>query len=260
MAKPAPATAPRALNVLFRRELRAIALAPASHVVAAVFLVLQGLGFINALRAFADYPQERGLTEVFFQGAMFWIPYFALFPLLTMRLFAEEQKMGTMEMLLTAPVRVRDVVLGKYFAITVYYFLLWIPITLVFLCYPALLGGERLHLAAALWPALALVGVMGMFNLAIGCLASSLTTSQIGAGILTFGLLMLHFLFGHLPNRLGELAEPVQRFFQYLHGDAHLREAAAGIWDSRPFVYHLSGAALVLAATGFTLNLRRWQS
>jgi ABC-2 type transport system permease protein len=248
------------MRVIFLREMRAIALAPASHIVAAVFLVLQGIGFINALRAFTEYPQERGLTEVFFHGAMFWIPYFALFPLLTMRLFAEEQKLGTMEMLLTAPVRVRDVVLGKYLAITVYYFLLWVPITLVFLLYPAVLGGTKLHLTSTLWPTLALVGAMGMFNLALGCLASSMTTSQIGAGILTFGLLMLHFLFGHLPMRLGELAEPVQRFFQYIHADSHLREAAAGIWDSRPHVYHLSGAALLLAATGFTLNLRRWQS
>ena len=260
MADQESRSASRALRVIFRRELRAIALAPASHVVAAVFLVLQGLGFINALRLFADYPQERGLTEVFFQGAMFWIPFFALFPLLTMRLFAEEQKLGTMEMLLTAPVRVRDVVLGKYLAITVYYFLLWVPVMLVFLLYPLLIGGARLHLTATLWPALAMVGVMGMFNLAVGCLASSMTTSQIGAGILTFGLLMLHFLFGHLPARLGELAEPVQRFFQYVHADAHLREAASGIWDSRPIVYHVSAAALALAATGFTLNLRRWQS
>ncbi|MFM7180632.1 MAG: ABC transporter permease subunit [Verrucomicrobiales bacterium] len=253
-------SASRALRVILLRELRAIALSPASHIVAAVFLILQGIGFTNALRAFTEYPQERGLTEVFFQGAMFWIPYFALFPLLTMRLFAEEQKLGTMEMLLTAPLRVPDVVLGKYLAITVYYFLLWVPITLVFLLYPSLLGDTHLHLTATLWPTLALVGSMGMFNLALGCLASSMTTSQIAAGIMTFGLLMLHFLLGHLPMRLGELAEPVQRFFLYIHEDSHLRAASAGIWDSRPHVYHLSAAAFVLAATGFTLNLRRWQS
>jgi ABC-2 type transport system permease protein len=223
-------------------------------------MVLQGIGFITALKPFTEFPQERGLVEAFFQGAMFWIPFFALFPLLTMRLFAEEQKMGTMEMLLTAPVRVRDVVLGKYLAILVFFIVLWIPTTTAFLIYPWVLGGTTLHLPGTLWSALAMVLAMGLMNLAIGCFASALTTSQIGAGIMTFGILMVLFLFGYLPMRLGELADTVQRFFQYIHTDAHLRDSAAGQWDTRPFVYHLSAALLFLGATGFALNSRRWQS
>jgi len=250
----------RATRILFWRELRAIAVAPASHVVAAIFMVLQGLGFIHALKPFTESPQERGLVEAFFQGALFWIPFFALFPLLTMRLFAEEQKLGTMEMLLTAPVRVREVVLGKYLATLVFFVVLWIPTVAAFLVYPWLLGGTTLHLSPTLWSALAMVLAMGLMNLAVGCFASALTTSQIGAGILTFGLLMLMFLFGHLPTRLGELADPAQRFFQYVHADAHLRDAAAGQWDTRPFVFYLSAAVLLLGATGYALNSRRWQS
>ena len=249
-----------ATRIIFGRELRAIAYSPASHLVAAIFMVLQGIGFVYALRPFTEAPQQRGLVEAFFQGPMFWIPFFALFPLLTMRLFAEEQKLGTMEMLLTAPVRVRHVVMGKFFATTVFFVVLWLPAVVAFLVYPAILRQPALHLPGTLWTALAMVFSMGLMNIAIGCLASALTTSQIGAGIMTFGLLMLHFLFGHLPLRLGEMMEPVQRFFQYTHSDQHLRDAAAGLWDTRPHVYYVTAAAILLAVTGYALNSRRWQS
>ena len=250
----------RPARVLFLRELRAIAHAPSSHLVAAVFMLLQGLTFIFALRPFTEAAREQSLAEAFFQGPMFWIPFFAIFPILTMRLFAEEQKLGTLEMLLTAPIHVRDVVLAKFLATAVFFVVLWLPTIAAFTLYPLILGQSPLHQNAALWSAMALVLAMGFMNLGVGCLASALTTSQLGAGILTFGVLMLHFLLGYLPMRVGQLADSAQRFFQYIHSDAHLRDAASGLWDTRPFVYYISAALLLLATTGFALNSRRWQS
>ena len=56
------------------------------------------------------------------------------------------------------------------------------------------------------------------------------------------------------------MAPQVQSLFEYIHSDAHLRDAASGLWDSRPFVYYLTFAALLLTATGYSLNRRRWRS
>jgi ABC-2 type transport system permease protein len=249
-----------AVTTIFRREFFATCVAPASHVTAAVFIVLQGLAFVMALRPFAEAAQEVTLVEMFFRGPMFWIPFLSLFPVLTMRLFAEEQKLGTMEMLLTAPVRVGEVVMAKYLAVLVFFTLLWVPNLVAFQLLRWLGGGALAPDWAALAPAYAVVLAMGAMNLAVGCFASSLTVSQLGAGIMTFGILMLHYLLGYLPLRMGEMAGPVQRFFEYVHADAHLRDAAAGLWDTRPFVYFLGFAVLMLAATGFTLNIRRWKS
>ena len=249
-----------ALFTIFRRECHAIAMAPAAHVVAAVFIVLQSLAFTLALRPFLEAPQELTLVEMYFRGPMFWIPFLSIFPILTMRLFAEEQKLGTMEMLLTAPVRVREVVLGKYLATFVFYLLLWVPNFFAFHLYQWISGQAAAHDPEALWSAYAMVVAMGAMNLAVGCLASSLTLSQLGAGIIAFGLLMLHFLLGYLPLRLAQMAPQVQSFFDYVHSDAHLRNAASGLWDTRPLVYYLSAAALLLTATGFSLNRRRWRS
>ncbi len=249
-----------ALLTIFRRECHAIATAPAAHVVAAVFITLQGVAFVLALRPFLEAPQELTLVEMFFRGPMFWIPFLTLFPLLTMRLLAEEQKLGTMEMLLTAPVRVREVVLAKFLATFAFYTLLWVPNLVAFHLYHWWSDQSLAHDPAGLWSAYAMVLAMGAMYLAVGCLASSLTLSQIGAGIIAFGLLMVHFLLGYVPGRLGQMAPQVQALFEYIHSDAHLRDAAAGLWDSRPFVYYLTFAALLLTATGYSLNRRRWRS
>lgn len=249
-----------AVFVILRRELHATVVSPAAHLVAAVFMLLQGVAFVFALRPFLEAPQQLTLVEMYFRGALFWIPFLALFPILTMRLFAEEQKLGTMEMLLTAPVRVRDVVTAKFLATFVFFALLWLPTIFAFHLYHWVTDGPAAHPSAHLWAAYAMVLAMGAMNIAVGCLASSLTTSQLGAGILAFGLLMLHYLLGYLPLRMGALQPPIERFFRYIHSDAHLRDAASGLWDSRPFVYYLSAAILLLAATGFALNLRRWRS
>lgn len=250
----------QAARILFRRELLAIAYAPSSHVVAAVFIVLQGVGYLAALRPFLDSPQSRSLLENFFQGPLFWIPFLVLVPTLTMRLFAEERKMGTMEMLLTAPVRVRDVVVAKFAATFVYFCLLWVPGLLFMHLHGWLSGGPPTFEAGALLSTYGLVLAMGAMFLAVGCLASAMTTSQLAAGIMTFGVLMLLMLLAQLPPTLGQMADPVQRFFFYINSDAHLRDATAGLLDSRPFVYYLSGAAVLLGATGYALNARRWRS
>ncbi len=249
-----------ALLTIFRRECHGLATAPATHVVAAVFITLQGAAFVLALRPFLEAPQELTLVEMFFRGPMFWIPFLALFPLLTMRLLAEEQRLGTMEMLLTAPVRVREVVLAKFLATFVFYALLWVPNLIAFHLYHWISGQSLAYDPAGLWSAYAMVLAMGAMYLAVGCLASSLTLSQIGSGIIAFGLLMVHFLLGYVPGRLGQMAPQVQSLFEYIHSDAHLRDAASGLWDSRPFVYYLTFAALLLTATGYSLNRRRWRS
>lgn len=251
---------PRAIRTITARELRHIAWSPGSHVVAAVFMALQGMAFLFSIRPFLDTPQPDSVVERFFQGPLFWIPFLVLFPILTMRLFAEEQKLGTMEMLLTAPIHTRDVVAGKFLATFVFYAVLWIPSFLFLHLYGWITGGTHPFEPATLATTYALILSIGAMYLAVGCLASALTTSQIAAGIMTFGALMGLMLFGRLPSHLGGLADPAQRFFEYLNTEARLRDAAAGLFDTRPFIYTLSASFLLLAATGHMLNLRRWHS
>jgi ABC-2 type transport system permease protein len=124
---------------LVRREFSAYFFSPIAYVVLAVFLAVTGHLFYLSLEMLTahgpkgiSYPMELLVTSV-----PFWLVFASLAPLLTMRLFAEEQSSGTLEMLLTAPVRDWQVVFAKFVACYGFYVLMWLP-TLLYL--PILTG------------------------------------------------------------------------------------------------------------------------
>src|SRR5918912_272449 len=161
-----------------RRELGALFVSPIAYVVAAAFLALSGYLFSILL-----ITSSQATMTSLFQNVSFILLFVA--PLLTMRLLADEQKQGTLELLLTAPVRDWEVVLGKFLAALA----LFGTILLCTLYYPLLIwrfGGNP-------DPGPILTGYLGMLLLAgamfaIGTLASSLTENQIVAAVLAFGM------------------------------------------------------------------------
>src|SRR5205809_7942339 len=124
---------------LIHREFSAYFYSPIAYVVLAVFLAVTGhLFYLSLEQLTARGP--KGLSypmEMFVNGVAFWLVFLFIPPLLTMRLFAEERSTGTLEMLLTAPLRDWQVVLSKYLACFAFFVLLWVP-TLAYL--PVLLG------------------------------------------------------------------------------------------------------------------------
>src|SRR5437016_5601829 len=134
---------------LVRREFGAYFLSPIGYVVLVVFLAVTGHLFAQALGLLTtsgpegtEWPMQTmfGETQSGLLGSrVFWLVFLFIPPLLTMRLFAEERSSGTLEMLMTAPLRAWPVVLAKYLACLGFYVVLWLP-TLVYL--PALLGAS----------------------------------------------------------------------------------------------------------------------
>src|SRR5262245_58579359 len=127
---------------LFRRELSAYFLSPIAYVVLVVFFIITGIVFDQTLGLLTaggvkgvEYPMQRMLGD-----ERLWLVFLFIPPLLTMRLFAEERSTGTLEMLMTAPVRDWQVVLSKYLACFAFYIILWLP-TLAYL--PMLLNLEK---------------------------------------------------------------------------------------------------------------------
>jgi ABC-type transport system involved in multi-copper enzyme maturation permease subunit len=126
---------------LVRRELAAYFVSPIAYVVLVVFLVVTGHLFaitFNLLTTTGPKGAEWPMQSMF-ADERFWLVFLFIPPLLTMRLFAEERSTGTLEVLMTAPLRDWQVVLGKYLACLAFYVLLWLP-TLAYL--PALLGAS----------------------------------------------------------------------------------------------------------------------
>jgi ABC-2 type transport system permease protein len=238
---------------IFTKELRVYFTSILAYVVLSIFLVLSGYYFYTNLEFFVlmggmDLP--RGLWQYQFhdtrQILLFVIPF------LTMRLFAEEKKLGTIELLWTYPLRDSAVVLGKYAACLVMVVLmlgLTVPYPVfVAQVYPVAVG-----------PVLA--GYAGLFLLgaafvACGLWASSLTESQLVAGTVTFGMLLFFWI---LTWNQAAASEWIMTVLMPISLFDRFHTFARGAIDLKDVVFLVSFSILFLSLTLFTLASRRWR-
>ncbi|MFZ4484396.1 MAG: ABC transporter permease [Chthoniobacterales bacterium] len=245
---------------LLNREIRAYFLSPVAWVVLFFFLLLTGFNFYAGVAALNRGPSEVTVVEAFFNTVFFWFGFVLIFPLITMRLFSEEFKMGTIEPLMTAPVRDSQVVLAKYGGALFFYIVLWLPSLLYFVVFTQI---TRLETAGAAGPfigAYAMLLLIGMFYLAVGCLASALTRNQIIAAIMSFSVITLAFFMGLLNFFVLHVTPALREMTAYFSALEHMSEASRGIFDSRPVVFYLSLTIFVLFLTFHVFQSRRWRN
>jgi len=175
-----------------------------------------------------------------------------LMPLVTMRLFAEERRSGTIELLLTFPVRDGAVLAGKYLAALVLYAIM-IGLTLL---YPGIVVYfARLEWGPVLTGYLGLL-LMGATFIAVGVFASSLTENQIVAAITTFGALLIFWILGWSADYAGGTAGRVLQFLSILeHNDSFSK----GVLDTKDVLYYVNFTVLALFLTSRSLEARRWK-
>lgn len=232
-----------------RRDLTALFVSPVGWVVAGVFTFLVStFGFYFQVIA----GQQASMDGVFGVITSFLVP--VLIPLLTMRLIAEERSQGTLELLLTSPVRDWELTIGKWLGAFAFYLML-LAITLV---YVALLRAYRsdldFGLIAATYVGLVLVGAAAV---AIGLLMSSLTRNQIIAFFLALIVLLMVWYAGYVIGYF--VAPPANLFFSYVGGFDRYRSFTLGLASVRDVVYFSSLLVLALFATERVLASRRWR-
>jgi ABC-2 type transport system permease protein len=156
---------------LIRREFSAYFLSPIAYVVLVAFLIVTGLCFANTLDLLTAtgaegtrWPMQTLLHNVKWH-VLFWIVFLLIPPLLTMRLFAEERSAGTLEMLMTAPLRDWQVVLSKYVACLGFYVVMWLP-TLLYI--PILMGAQTPRYDLQNWTMYRLVFLAGIASPLVG--------------------------------------------------------------------------------------------
>jgi ABC-2 type transport system permease protein len=251
---------------LIRREFAAYFLSPIAYVVLVVFLVVTGFLFyatLDQLTARGPEGTEWPMRSMF-GGSLFWLVFLFIPPLLTMRLFAEERATGTLEMLMTAPVRDWQVVLCKYLACFAFYLLLWVP-TLVYL--PVLLDlkfESTFKLVAGIdpWPVLSSylgLALAGAMFLAIGILISSLVRSQMVAALISLVISLAFIVAGFLrPNLYTD--EPFYRLVYFISVPLHFyKDFTRGIVDTRHLALYCSVTVACLFLTVRSLEARRWR-
>ena len=219
---------------------------PMAYIVAMIYLVATGYFFVIDL---TDPFPEASLTSFFFIATLMLI---LLAPALTMRLLAEEQKLGTIELLLTAPVRDWEIVLGKYLSSLVFLlamigFTLYYPLLLIVFGRPD--------------PGPIYSGYLGLIlysgaALSIGILTSTLTSNQIVAFVVSAGILLLLY-FADAGTGVAE------GFWSTLVTDigmrSHFDDFEQGIIDTKHIIYFLSVTASFLFLSVRALESRRWR-
>src|SRR6202163_2213028 len=130
----------RKFYTLFWREVSGYFYSPIAYIVLVFFLLVTGVDFYFQISFMNQRPVQYSVEEAFFNSVFFWFAFVLIFPLITMRLFAEEFKLGTIEPLMTAPVRDWQVVLAKYTGALVFYIILWLPTLLYFLFFQKVTG------------------------------------------------------------------------------------------------------------------------
>lgn len=249
----------RAYLLLVRRELGTFFVSWTGYMVIAAVLFIIGLSFVGILQALNTEPLTLSIHELFYESVAFWLVLLVATPVITMRLFAQEKQSGTFETLMTAPVNDVQVVLAKFTAALVFYGLMWLPlvaITLVLRHYTREPGAVD---TGALGGALAGVMLMGMLYVAMGCLASALTRSQVIAAMVAFVAGLAIFLAGYLsyavPPQLGWPHAALSQMNLY----QHMQDFSRGVLDSRAVVFCLSGTFLFLFLTLRAVESRRWR-
>jgi len=252
----------RILHILFKKELRQYFCSPFGWVVFATIMLLQGICLSSILEQYDKRPVINNLLLDSLSTPIFTIYFLFLFPVVTMKLFSEEERSGTLETLMTAPIRTWQVVLSKYFAALVFYCCLWAPLYAhveIFNFFSAKAAPVNHGQMTGIFIILFLIGTL--FT-AIGCLASSLTSSQIIAAIVTFGLLAFHLVLGFVPIMMGDSFSGAAsaEFFSYVNMNNHISTFGQGLIDSRPFIYYLSMTCFILLLTHHVVDHRRWKN
>jgi len=249
---------------VFKKEMQLFFGSPVAYVVFTFFLLISGWFFSQIFLYYSDISmrsfmqpgmaQSLNITDSVMRPLFTNMSVVLLFfmPMLTMRLFAEEKKSGTMELLLTYPVRDGEVLAGKFLAAGALYVIL-LGLTLV---YPGLIAYfTRIEWGPILTGYLGLV-LAGATFLAVGVLISSLTENQIVAGFGTFGVLLGLWIIGWGAEFAGGSLRAV---LQYLSITEHMDTFSRGLIDTKDLVYYLSAIALALFLTLRSLDSKRWR-
>ena len=242
----------RPLAAIVGREWRAYFFSPLAYVILAAFLLMNGLifGVIVAYLNDPSAPKGQALTFLF-TNTYFWIFLLFVVPLIAMRLFPEERKSGTIELLLTSPVSEGTVTLGKFIGALGFLATLWLP-TLAYVLILRAQTSIDLGPVASAYLAILLIGA---YFLSVATFASTLSKNQIVAAILAFAILIPIFSAGLIE---GMATDPKFRSaLSYFNLWEHMEEFSRGVVDTRRLVYYLSATAFFLFLATVSLAAKK---
>jgi ABC-2 type transport system permease protein len=240
------------ITLIAGKEFRGYLNSPMAYIVISIFLLISG-------GSFALYLSNTGYTDTSITGFLeplrifgssignVFIPLFT--SILTMRLLSEEKKLGTWELLLTSPVKDTEVIMGKFIGSLA---ILMVMLILT-LYYPLLLTIFGDPDMGPIWTSYLGLLLLGSSALSVGIFASSLTSNQIIAAVISGAILLVLWVAGLAAN-----IQVIGGALNYISMSYHFSNFSIGIIDTRDIVYYLSISALFLFSAIRSLDTGRW--
>lgn len=255
----------RNIWIICRKELGSYFVSPVAYLLLTMFALIFGFFFWNSLGYFVyigmesqmrGQPFPMNINEQIIRPLLSNVSVIGLFfiPMITMRLFAEEKRTGTIELLATSPIRDMEVIIGKWFAALILYACL--------LAFTALNFAFLFRYGNPDWKPLA-IGYLGLLLqggglLAVGTFISTMTKNQIIAGAATFGVCLLLWVLGWAA---GYETAAWARVLDYMSVITHYENSfAKGVLDLKDAVYYVALIFLGLFFTARSMESLRWRS
>ena len=232
------------MKAIFNREFNSYFTSMLGYVFLTIFLLLTGVMFYVVNIRFMTARMTN-----FFSIVNNWALF--LLPLLTMRLFSEDRKQKTDQLLLTAPISTKEIVFGKYLA-AFGIFMVGVLITLI---YPVILAFTgNLPIAETISCYVGFILLCSAI-LGIGAFMSSITESQIVAAVATYGVLIFTLLLGSVASNVSN--EIIVKILLWLSPVQRFSDFTLGILNFEPIIYYLSITGLFLFFTVMVFERRR---
>jgi ABC-2 type transport system permease protein len=246
---------------IFKKELKTYFVSPIAYVMFTVFLILAGYFFFSLTAAFnlqsMHYMRYNYAGFEFNVNEMVISPLFynisiillLMIPLFTMRMYAEEKKSGTLELLLTSPLSHWQLIGGKFLGCLALYVIM-LGFSLIYPIVLSIYGNPDWGPIVSGYVGLIL---MGGAYISVGCLCSSFTENQIVAAVISFGVLLLLWVIGWASNFVGPALGEVLSYISIIE---HFDDFAKGIMDTKDIVFYLSFTVFNLFLTNQSLELK----
>jgi ABC-2 type transport system permease protein len=258
----------RGLVAIVRKEMGHFFVSPIAYVVAGVFLVLTGFFFYQFVVIFSERALQASMQSRFGPPPSLDVPglvlrnFFGLIgtvvlfisPMLTMGAYTEEKKRGTIELLMTSPLRDSEIVLGKFIATLGLFGLMLLP-TVIYQVVLFLASDPRPPWMLIVGGYLGVI-LLGATLIALGLFISSLAENQIVAAVVTFGLFLLLWV---LDVGVRGSTTWWGESLQYISILRHYDDFTRGVVDSSSVVFYLSATLLGIFLTLRSLDAMRWR-
>src|SRR5262245_31716672 len=255
----------RNIIAIAQKELKSYFAGPIAYIAIGLWALLYGCFFVAILQFFMRQsmqmnqfgmqgPQAVNVNQMLIRPLLQNVTIMILFvmPMVTMRTYSEEERSGTIELLLTSPLTDFQIIMGKFFGAMALYGVM-LAVTMLHIALLFVYGRPELKPILTAYLGLFLLG--GCF-ISLGLLISSLTKNQIVAGMVTFAVFLLLWIITWMGSFMGPTGDQLA---QYLSIIDHLEDFSKGVIDTKHLIYYLSFITFGLFLTAKSVDSERWR-